>query len=129
MIWPVPTPDEQVQFLQSIQRILAEGTFVSSYKFALIHALANLSVLKSDDSGAPLEIDTKEIASRFVELYWQQCRPFQIGDETSLLILQQNTGGQAEIISHIMESQQECGASLFRLKQGAPIAGQSWSQK
>src|SRR5262249_15485223 len=35
------------------------------------------------------------------------------------LVLQQNTGGQAEIISHIMKSQQDCGASFFRLKQAS----------
>jgi hypothetical protein len=31
--------------------LLAEGLFVASYKFALIHALADLAVLKGDDSG------------------------------------------------------------------------------
>ena len=52
----VPRP-EQVQFLRNVQRLLAEGLFVASYKFALVHALADLAVLKGDDSGAPLELD------------------------------------------------------------------------
>ena len=65
MIRPAPTPEEQVQFLRNVQRLLAEGLFAASYKFALVHALADLAVLKGDDSGAPLEIDTKEIAARF----------------------------------------------------------------
>ncbi len=119
MTWPIPTPEEQVQFLRNIQRLLAEGLFVASYKFALVHALADLAVLKGEDSGAPLEIDTKDIAAKFVELYWRQSRPFQVGGETTGLILQQNTGKQAAIISQIAESQQECGGSLFRLKQAA----------
>ena len=76
-------------------------------------------------SGAPLDLDTKDIAAKFVELYWRQCRPFQVGDETSGLILQQNTGKQAAIISKIVNSQQECGASLFRLKQAA---ADRWSE-
>ncbi|MBY0514851.1 MAG: HNH endonuclease [Gemmataceae bacterium] len=117
MTWPVPSPEDQVRFLRNVQRLLAEGQFVASYKFALIHALADLAVLKGDDTGAPLEIDTKEIAAKFVELYWRQARPFQVGGEATGLVLQQNTGGQAEIISHIMKSQQKGGASLFRLKQ------------
>ena len=117
MTWPIPTPEEQVQFLRNIQRLLAEGLFVASYKFALVHALADLAVLKGEDSGAPLDLDTKDIAAKFVELYWRQCRPFQLGNETSGLILQQNTGRQAAIISKIVDSQQKCGASLFRLKQ------------
>lgn len=120
MTWTVPTPEEQVQFLRNIQRLLAEGLFVASYKFALVHALADLAVVKGDDAGAPLEIDTKEIAAKFIELYWRQSRPFQVGGEVTGLILQQNTGKQAAVISQIASSQQECGGSLFRFKQTAP---------
>ena len=119
MTWPIPTPEQQVHFLRNIQRLLAEGLFVASYKFALVHALADLAVLKGDDSGAPLEISTKEIAAKFVELYWRQSRPFQVGGEAIGLILQQNTGKQAAIISQIAASQQQCGGSLFRFKQSA----------
>ena len=119
MIWPIPTPEQQVQFLRNMQRLLAEGQFTASYKFALVHALADLSVLKGNDSGAPLDLSTKDIAGKFVELYWRQSRPFQVGTETTGLILQQNTGKQAAIISQIALSQQECGGSLFRLKQSA----------
>lgn len=119
MTWPIPTPEEQVQFLRNIQRLLAEGPFVASYKFALVHALADLAVLKGEDTGAPLDLDTKDIAAKFVELYWRQCRPFQISGETTGLILQQNTGKQAAIISQFDASQQDCGGSLFRLKQQA----------
>jgi 5-methylcytosine-specific restriction endonuclease McrA len=124
MTWPIPTPEDQVQFLRNIQRLLAEGLFVASYKFALVHALADLAVLKGDDSGAPLEIETKDIAAKFVELYWRQSRPFQVGGEASGLVLQQNTGRQAAIISQIVQSQQECGGSLFRFKQ---VASARWS--
>lgn len=67
---------------------MAEGQFVASYKFALLHALADLAVIKGDDSGAPLVLATKDIAEKFIELYWQQCRPFEIGGETTGLILQ-----------------------------------------
>ncbi len=119
MIWPSPTPEEQVQFLRNVQRLLAEGLFTASYKFALVHALADLAVLKGDDSGAPLDIDTKEIAAKFVELYWRQARPVPVGGDSTGLILQQNTGRQAAIISQIAKSHQACSGSLFRLKQAA----------
>lgn len=124
MMWAVPTPEEQVQFLRNIQRLLAEGLFVASYKFALVHALADLAVLNGDDTGAPLEISTKDIAAKFVELYWRQSRPFQVGNQTSGLILQQSTSKQAAIISQIAAAQQECGGSLFRFKQ---VASGRWS--
>ena len=35
---PAPEPEFQLRFLREIQRILDEGMFSSSYKFALIHA-------------------------------------------------------------------------------------------
>lgn len=117
MMWPLPTPEEQVCFLRNIQRLLAEGLFVASYKFALVHALADLSVLKGEDTGAPLEIATRDIAAKFVELYWRQTRPFQVQGGATGLILQQNTGKQAAVISQISQSQQECAGSLFRFKQ------------
>jgi hypothetical protein len=105
--------------LRNVQRLLAEGSFVASYKLALLHALADLAVLKGDDSGASLALDTRDIAAKFVELYWQQSRPY------SGIILQQNTGKQAAIISQIVDSQQKCGASLFRFKQESPSR---WSE-
>lgn len=120
-----PTPDEQVLFLRNIQRLLAEGQFVASYKFALLHALADLCVLKGDDSGDPLELQIHDIAEKFVELYWQQCRPFQASGEDSGIILSQNTGRQAAVISKVIKAQQECGGSLFRLRQKAPDLWQS----
>lgn len=125
MTWPIPTPEDQVHFLRNIQRLLAEGLFVASYKFALVHALADLAVLKGEDTGAPLDLDTKDIAAKFVELYWRQCRPFQIAGVTSGLILQQNKGKQAAIITKIVDTQQKRGASLFRLKQ---VASDRWSE-
>ena len=42
----IPTPEEQVQVLRNIQRLLAEGLFTASYKFALLHGRAS-SVLPS----------------------------------------------------------------------------------
>lgn len=125
MTLPIPVPEEQVRFLRNIQRLLSEGLFVASYKFALIRTLADLAVLKGEDSGAPLELNTTDIAARFVELYWRQCRPFQLGGENTGLILQQNTGKQAAIISKIVDSQQRCGGSLFRLKQ---LASDRWAE-
>ena len=55
-----PTPDEQIQFLANLQRLLDEGQFVASYKFALLLWLADLSVEKRDDTGSPLTLDTDD---------------------------------------------------------------------
>jgi hypothetical protein len=63
-----PTSVEQIRFMVNIQRLLDEGLFTASYKFALLHALAVLSIEQRDDSGAPLELTTDAIAEKTHEL-------------------------------------------------------------
>lgn len=94
-----PTAEEQLAFLRSLQRLLDEGSFVASYKFALLHAIADLCVLRGDDSGAELELLTSEIAERFIRLYWRQTAPFVAGDHRH--ILKQNTGRQTAVVRHV----------------------------
>ena len=69
---PRPTPEEQIQFLVKIQRLFSEGGFVATYKFALLQALAALSVEKSEFSEDSLKITTREIAEKFIQYYWRQ---------------------------------------------------------
>jgi hypothetical protein len=66
-----PTPREQIQFLTNLQRLLAEGQFTATYKYALLMALADLAIEEGDDSGAPLRIATRAIAEKFIEYYWR----------------------------------------------------------
>ena len=72
---PRPSPEEQIEFLVKIQRLLGEGRFVASYKFALLQALADLSVEKGDDSGEPLNLTASDIAEKFIQYYWRQALP------------------------------------------------------
>jgi hypothetical protein len=65
-----PTSEEQVQFLVRVQQLLSEGLFTASYKFALLLALADLSVELGDDSGASLKLSLDRIAEKFVRYYW-----------------------------------------------------------
>ncbi len=120
MTWAPPTPEEQVLFLRNVQRLLAEGQFTASYKFALLLALADLAVVEGDDSGAPLCLDTKKISEKFVEYYWPQCRPYVIGGQQHTHILRQNTDRQATIITAVIRSQEQLGGSLFELRQSSP---------
>lgn len=66
-----PTPEEQVAFLANLQRILGEGSFVATYKHALLLALADLSVELGNDSGAALVIPLTAIAEKFIAYYWR----------------------------------------------------------
>ena len=110
-----PTAEGQLAFLRSLQRLLDEGSFVSSYKFALLHAIADLCLVKGDDSGAELDLSTSEIAEQFVRLYWPQVAPFVAGDDKQ--ILSQNTGRQAAIVRELAGAIRPiCQGSLAELE-------------
>ena len=78
----------------NIQRLLDEGSFVATYKFALLLALAELAIERGDDSGAPLPLSTDDIAEKFVQFYWRHTVPYAASKSRI-----QNTGKQAAMIN------------------------------
>lgn len=106
-----PSADEQIVFLRNVQRILSEGSFVATYKYALLHSMADLAILRGDDSGASLRLSTDEIAERFVELYWLQGISFRGKGR-----LRQNAGKPAAILNRIEDVRNRYRGSLARLR-------------
>lgn len=94
-----PGDREQLDFLTKLQRLLAEGNFVASYKYALLLSLADIAVEKGDDSGAPMQLSLDDIAEKFIKLYWRQAVPHPAG-----AVLRQNTGGTASIVTAVGEA-------------------------
>ena len=84
------SPERQLEFLANLQRILNEGSFVATYKYALLRVLADFSVERSPAEDGSLVIPLDELADRFIEVYWRQAAPFR-GRRT----LVATTGGQA----------------------------------
>jgi hypothetical protein len=113
---PPPLPDFQLDFLRKIQLILADGSFVASYKYALLHALADLSVTHGDDSGRELRLGTKDISEQLIELYWRQAIPYSAPNADGSVVLRQNMGRQAAIIAQIQKAQNQSGHSLQRAR-------------
>jgi hypothetical protein len=109
-----PSAAQQIEFLLRFQRLLAEGSFVATYKYALLQAIADLAVVVGDDSGAPLTITTRQLAEEMIGLYWRQVAPFPMTGAAE--VLRQNTGRQAEIISRVREAQALLGGSLPELR-------------
>jgi hypothetical protein len=105
-----PTSDEQIRFLVKLQRLLDEGLFVASYKFALLLALADLSVESGDDTGASLILPETSIAEKFIQYYWRQAVPYP--SSVQARILQQNTGKQASVLNTIRTARGKYGDSL-----------------
>jgi hypothetical protein len=101
-----PSAEEQVRFLLRIQRLLREGLFSATYKYASLMALADLSVEIGDDSGNSLEIDTDKIAEKFIEYYWRQTLPF-LGS----VVLRQNAGKPPVVVSLLLQIRKKYGES------------------
>jgi 5-methylcytosine-specific restriction endonuclease McrA len=99
-----------LQFLRRFQRLLDEGDFSATYKFALLRALADLSVEKPLEAGGSLTVSVYEIAEKFIEYYWRQARPYR----DSLLF--QSGKGQAEVITKIVNHQQTASQSMAEAK-------------
>ena len=97
-----PTPEYQVQFLSNVQRLLSEGQFVATYKYALLLSIADLAVELGDDSGESMLIKTRQLAEKFVEYYWRQAVPYQPRGRSGD-VLRQNTGKQAGVVVHLQE--------------------------
>jgi hypothetical protein len=112
----IPSAEEQLRFLQNVQRLLEEGVFTATYKYALLLTLADIAVESGDDSGAPLAVEADEITERFVEYYWRQARPYQSKGASVGQVLWQNTGRQASIVSYVGRHQHSTFARLQREK-------------
>ncbi len=98
---PIPSDADQLVFLTRFQKILDEGQFVATYKFALLIALIELAIERGNDSGVPLEIKLDWLAEKFIELYWGHAREF------CGLVLSQNNGANINIINHVTALQRE----------------------
>lgn len=99
---PAPSPEAQLDFLSKLQRLFAEGDFTATYKFALLISLADLAVEAGANDGAELTLTVRQIAERFVRLYWQQATPYGTRrDGTEPGVLVQNLGAQAAVLSAI----------------------------
>jgi hypothetical protein len=111
-----PSAEQQLKFLQHLQRLFDEGEFVATYKYALLMALAELSV-ESGHAEGPVELSLLAIAEKFAELYWPQTIPYASGvAETLAGVLNQNQGKQTAVINTLMILRYEGAATLSQAR-------------
>jgi 5-methylcytosine-specific restriction endonuclease McrA len=105
-----------IAFAEKVLELLDEGRYTATYKYAVLLALMDLCLERTQGSGAPPEaVETPELAEKIVEIYWPHTAPF--GERTpEARVLRQNASGQAEIVSAI---------TRFRSRH-APEAATSW---
>ena len=101
----IPTATHQLDFLQKIQLLLEEGSFSSTYKFALLLALLDLAVERGDIGGEKLKLSISDITKKFISYYWRQSSPYPAYDGEKDILLQ-NSGAQASIIKTLMHVQE-----------------------
>lgn len=107
---PTPSPEYQLAFLAKLQRLFAESDFTATYKFALLIALSDLAVERGRDDRAPLTLAIRDLAERFVGLYWRHTLPYGYGQSGSVSdVLVQNHGTQATVVSAIAEFRHRTG--------------------
>jgi hypothetical protein len=95
---------EELEFLRKLQRLLAEGDFVATYKFALLNAVAVLCLVREPAADGSLRVPVSAIAEKFIEYYWPQARPYRALDGNGY-VLHQNTGRQATVITALVAAQ------------------------
>lgn len=106
----IPSAEDQVAFLGKLQRLLAEGDFQATYKYALLASLADLAVEHGADDERPLELSIRQIGARFIEFYWRHAAPYGVGRADAMPgVLVQNKGVQAAVISNILAFRDRTG--------------------
>ncbi|MBK8973891.1 MAG: HNH endonuclease [Hahellaceae bacterium] len=113
-------PQQQLAFIAYIQRMLAEGEFVATYKFALLHAIADVCVerpLTHPDDELVITVD--ELAEKFVLLYWYHALPFSDTQDGTHALLKQSTGSQSTLINALYQCHQENIRNYRQLKESA----------
>ncbi len=78
--------------------LLEDGSFASTYKYALLLSLADLAVEKADEVDATGALDVRSIAERCIQYYWPQVRPYPSVDGANE-VLWQNHGQQASVVN------------------------------
>jgi hypothetical protein len=91
-----PTAQAQLEFLDNLQRILNEGSFVATYKYALIRVIADLSIERTPGADGSVKLSIEDLAERFIETYWRQAAPFK-----HRRTLVQATGNQASLLTQL----------------------------
>lgn len=96
---PERAGDDMVAFAERVLNLLDQGSYTSTYKYAVLLGLIDLCLEKTRrDGSAPTSITTRELAQKLVELYW----PHTVAYEETRQVLRQNAGGQATVLSDVV---------------------------
>lgn len=95
-----PSPESQVEFIEKIQRLLDSGSFVATYKYALLISLCNVAVEQGFDDNRAQVVRLTDLGEQFLRLYWTHVRDYPGMNHA----LRQNTGGPAAILQTVTKA-------------------------
>jgi len=108
-----------IGFAEKIIELLDEGRYTATYKYAVLLALIDVCLERTQISGGPPDVvTTRQLADKIVEIYWPHTVPFI--ERARPMILRQNTTGQAAIVSAIVR---------FRLRHVADPSVPRWEAR
>jgi 5-methylcytosine-specific restriction endonuclease McrA len=114
-----------IGFAEKVLELLEEGRYVATYKYAVLLALMDLCLERTQASGIPPQtVTTRQIADKIIEIYWPHTLPFIA--QASRDVLRQNAGGQAEVVSAIVRFREQHAPDptvpRWQARAGAPDA-------
>ncbi len=95
-----------ISFAERVMTLLDQGKFTSTYKYAVLLGLMDLSMEHfTHTQMPPSSISTRQLAEKIIQTYWLQTNPFLISQSQSAVLLQNSgrRGAQASIINHIVD--------------------------
>jgi hypothetical protein len=111
--------ESDLLFLRQFQRLLEEGEFVATYKFALLQALADLAVERLCELDRSLHVSLFAITDKFIEYYWRQALPVASHAGAVADVLKQNRGQQAIIVNLIVHERETHDGKLLAARQNS----------
>lgn len=109
--------ETQLAFISYIQRLVVEGEYSATYKFAMLNALADICIETPESNfTTKLEIPFERLIDKLVQLYWNHSSPFNVDDTGEGVVLLQNSRGQIKFISVIEDVKKQGYHSYYLFK-------------
>ena len=112
--------DPALALLDRVQKLLRDSSYTTTYKFALLRSLCDLSVELPDNTP---NIALQTIAERFIHLYWRQVQTFTPPNQDKEVQLVQCSmkNKPSKVISLVQQCAKESGRSLSNAQQSGRI--------
>ena len=120
---------DEIEVVERVLQILQDGSYSSTYKFAVLVGLMDLSVEQTSSMGQPPgSVTTRQLAEKVVQLYWSQVREWsQPIPASQTPILRQNRGKRGVILREIAALREQAtgkiavGAGVTRVRTVLPV--------